>query len=117
MIIKLIKKIVDSDLYLIHCYIPPEDSRLYKDVNSPLYDYAFFYCILNEINQISISGDVIITGDLHARTGQRSDLVEDLNVQRYVDLPTGDIDVSSLPTRYSQDNRSNVFGNKLLTLC
>ena len=67
--------------------------------------------MLNKINQISLSGNVIITGDLNARTGQMSNLVEALNLQRYVDLPKGEIDLSSLPTRCSQDNRPNVFGN------
>ena len=69
MCLKLCKSLFgsDTDIFLIHCYFPPEDSQVYKNRNSPLYDFDFFETISRDLLRYSALGDVIITGDLTAR--------------------------------------------------
>ena len=62
-------------------------------------------------------GDVLLTGDFNARVGQRSDLVDNLNLDRYVNMPEPDLPIDILPQRLSADIQTNTFGHKLLTLC
>ena len=106
-----------NDLYLCTCYIPPESSNVYKNPVSPLYEYDLFDQLNNDIRNYSNIGDVYVTGDLNARTGQRSDIVDNINLQRYVNMPQDDTHLQDIPLRTSHDHVCNSFGNQLLSLC
>jgi len=119
MCLKLCKSLFgsDTDIFLIHCYFPPEDSQVYKNRNSPLYDFDFFETISQDLLRYSALGDVIITGDHNARIGKETDLVKNINLDRYINMPTISFDVDRLPVRKSADVKVNTYGYKLLSLC
>ena len=107
----------DKDAYFGICYIPPEDSGLYHNVNSDLFQFDFFEHLSNEIRKYEDLGHVFLMGDFNARTGDQSDCIEDLNLDRFLDLPCDDINYSSLPVRKNHDYSVNHYGHKLLSLC
>ena len=81
------------------CYIPPENSNVYKNVKSPLYEFDFFEQLCEDVRKYSDFGKVYITGDLNARTGEELDVVPNVNHDRYVDSPINENDTSNLPQR------------------
>jgi len=83
----------DNDVYICNCYIPPEVSNVYKSRLSPLFEFDFFEQLLNNISEYEQIGDVILTGDLYSRVGQRSDLIENINLDRFVDMPGYDVPI------------------------
>ena len=107
----------DRDIFLCCCYIPPEGSNVYKNVNSSLYDFDFFEKLSTDVGKYRIHGDVYLTGDFNARVGVKADYVNNENLDRYVDLPDTDFPMHSVKPRMSKDFTVNTFGNKLLTLC
>lgn len=106
-----------NDIYLCCAYVPPEDSNVYKQRDSPLFEFDYFNLISDGLRMYSELGDIAILGDLNARTGTRADFVENVNLERYLDLP----EVDKLPDKYavrsSLDNHVNNYGIKLLSLC
>ena len=62
-------------------------------------------------------GDVYITGDLNSRVGENLDYIENIDLDRFVDLPIDDTPSSFFRDRKSMDKQSNIFGKKLLSLC
>ena len=107
----------DSDIFFCCCYIPPDGSNVYKNVNSSLYEFDFFEYLNNDIVKYRLLGDVYLTGDLNSRVGQKADYVDNVNLDRYVDLPDSDLNVLDIPPRVSMDSTVNTFGNRLLNLC
>jgi len=99
----------DNDVYICNCYIPPEDSDVYKSRLSPLFEFDFFEQLLNNISEYEQIGDVILTGDFNSRVGQRSDLIENINLDRFVDMPGYDVPIDCLPPISSFDNQCNSF--------
>ena len=67
-----------ADQYFCLCYIPPEDSKLYKYHNSELYNFDFFECLNSDIRHYSDCGEVYLTGDFNARTECRADFIENI---------------------------------------
>jgi exonuclease III len=61
---------LDSDYYVCLAYIPPENSRYYKDRNQDTLEY-----IESDIVKYSNMGHVMLIGDLNARTGIENDYV------------------------------------------
>jgi len=59
----------------------------------------------------------MLAGDFNARVGQRLDVIDNINLDRFVEMPLYDVRLDQLPVILSKDNHSNVFGNKLLSLC
>ena len=53
----------------------------------------------------------------NARTGQLSDCVDNINLDRYVDMPYDDFCMSDIQPRANNDSHVNSFGHQLLTLC
>jgi len=43
-----------TDTYFCCCYIPPEDSRLFRNPNALLYDVDFFDLLNNDINIVTL---------------------------------------------------------------
>ena len=61
---------LDSNYYVCLAYIPPENSRYYKDRNQDTLEY-----IESDIVKYSNMGHVMLIGDLNARTGIENDYV------------------------------------------
>ena len=107
----------ENDIFICSCYIPPEDSTVYKQPNSPLFDYDFFEQLSSDTRYYSQFGEVLITGDLNSRTANKLDIIQNINLDRYIDMPLCEVPVDNLPIRSSYDSHCNAFGNRLLTLC
>lgn len=107
----------DSDLYFCTCYIPPENSSVYKNVNSDLFECNFFDMISDDVLVYSEQGKVVICGDTNSRVGIRPDYIDNLHLDRYIDVPFETVNESILGERKSNDLVVNNFGNQLLNLC
>lgn len=107
----------NDDIYFCVCYIPPENSMVYKNVHSNLYECDFFEILNDDILIYSDKGTVFLTGDTNSRVGEKHDFIDDMNLNRYVYMPENYSNNDILPTRCSNDKIVNTFGTKLLTLC
>ena len=106
----------ERDKYFCLAYIPPEDSRVYKNPNSNLFQFDFYQKIASDVLQFGECGEILLCGDFNARTGAKADFIDNLNLDRFVGtLPPEMIDNS--PMRKSHDKAVNSFGNKLLSFC
>ena len=106
-----------QDIYVCLCYIPPEDSKVYKNTTSPLFEYDFFQQLNSDIRKYSEKGKVYIAGDFNSRTGEQLDFVPEMHLERYLDVPTNNSSAISLPQRKNNDKVVNEYGRKLLALC
>ncbi|CAG2231450.1 unnamed protein product [Mytilus edulis] len=100
------------DIYLCALYIPPFSSSHYDN------DLDF---LENEISTFSMNGQIVLIGDLNARTGQRADfIVNDSdhinNFDGFDLLPENYITDSEININ-NQDTSVNTVGTKLLDLC
>ena len=66
----------DDDIYVCVCYIPPENSQVYRNPNSELLEFDIFEKINDDILQFSELGQIFLTGDTNSRVGKRPDYVE-----------------------------------------
>lgn len=107
----------ENDVFICVCYIPPEDSSLYNNINSELFQFDFYEYLSSEVRVFSSYGQVFILGDFNARTGDQCDYINDLNLDRYIDLPCAYINNNTLPVRKNHDISVNSFGQKLLSFC
>ena len=114
---KLLKAVtfLDKDLYFCLCYIPPEDSQVYKNSRSALFQCDFYDILDNGIRKYCDFGHIFLTGDFNARTGEDLDFIPSAGLDRFVDLPFS-VD-NHLPGRMNCDKIVNTFGRKLLSLC
>ena len=106
---------LEDDVYLGLCYNAPEGSGrvIYDERN-------IFDTILQDIvsfeNLTEGKCNIFVCGDLNARTGTKSDYVENETAQILDLLPDDYILDQPLP-RYSEDSVCNEYGNCLLDLC
>lgn len=107
----------NDDVYFCVCYIPPENSMVYKNVHSNLYECDFFEILNEDLLLYSDKGVVFLTGDTNSRVGEKHDFIENYNLNRYVVMPDNDSNIDNLPIRQSNDKIVNTFGTKLLSLC
>lgn len=107
----------EKDNYFCITYIPPDGSRLYRNINSTLFEFDFFEQLNVDIRRYSDLGCVFVLGDLNARTGELADYIPSTNLGQYVDLPDDDTECDDLPPRKNDDKQVNHFGSKLLNLC
>ena len=108
---------VENDVYFCVCYIPPEGSAVYRNIRSSLFEVDFFELLNQDIMLYNNLGDVYLTGDLNSRVGQNPDYIHNIDLDRFIDLPTDDTPSSFVFDRKSNDKQCNMFGNKLLSLC
>ena len=105
----------ENDLYICLLYIPPSNS-LYYYYN----DVGLFDLLEANIQKYSNLGSVGIVGDLNARCGLKSDVLE-MNdcLDEFISPSFIDIcnDVYDVPQRCSMDKTVNVSGNRLLDIC
>ncbi|CAG2202169.1 RAB1A [Mytilus edulis] len=100
------------DIYLCALYIPPFSSSHYDN------DLDF---LENEISTFSMNGQIVLIGDLNARTGQRADFIvndsDHINNFDGFDLLPENYITDSEINRNNQDTSVNTVGTKLLDLC
>ena len=108
---------LDQDTFIGLCYIPPENSSLYKYPTSELFECDLYSVLNDDILLYSDQGNVYLLGDFNARTGQKQEFVDNLGLNRFVNMPDSDDSSVHVDIRKSNDTISNSFGNKLLGMC
>ena len=103
------KEVVSTDKYIFMCtpYIPPSES--------PYYNENSFSILEDEISFYQTQGNMLICGDLNARTGTEPDLI---NAQGDKHTP-GQINIPS-PLQRNRNNFEKTInrnGHQLLQLC
>ena len=105
---KISKRILncDTDLYICGTYIPPEKSKYF--------DQEIFEELENDITHFSSKGNLIILGDLNARTAKLADYVSNEGNKHI-----NDISEHSLCPQQRQnfDSSINNHGKKLIEIC
>ena len=112
--VKLDKKVLNlkNDVFLSALYIPPSNSSFYNKRELDPFDE-----LENAIQKYSTMGEVILAGDINARTGCLPDYIENDNSKH---LPTHDLDIFEPDMemgRQNMDQFTNSFGKKLLNIC
>ena len=100
--------ITDRDLYLCALYIPP--------VDSPYFDDNIFETLSSEITHFQAQGNVILFGDLNARTGIEPDVL-DPKGNDHVFGRTPLFTTPTLPHRNNLDSAMNQSGREVVHLC
>ena len=97
----------EKNVFLCATYIPPIESPYFKD--------DMFFTLEEDITYFQASGQIIVCGDLNARTGQVADT---LNPQGDKHLPgIGNIPSPLRSPRLNYDKATNNHGSQLLQLC
>ena len=97
----------EKNVFLCATYIPP--------IESPYFKEDMFSTLEEDITHFQASGQIIVCGDLNARTGQVADT---LNPQGDKHLPgIGNIPSPLRPPRLNYDKATNNHGAELLQLC
>ena len=103
----------DFDIFLCLLYIPPrvksvcpENDEIFENLKTCIQDY-------------SIKGELILMGDLNARTGSLNDFVEldELSRPDHDLLPSNYLEYIILPSRHNVDQIVNDQGKYLLDTC
>ena len=102
----------NSDVYCCCAYIPPYGSSYYKNNG----DINLFDELCQDIARYSRCGYVMVTGDLNARVGNKSDIVTLDEINDNDDNPL-EPNFITAPPRCCQDSVVNTWGNTLLDLC
>jgi len=81
-----------------------------------------FLSLENDVCEYKANGDIIICGDLNARTGIKPDYISDCNDIGDIDniilsSSNSALDKQGRKNRNNVDKFSNLYGNKLLSLC
>jgi hypothetical protein len=83
-----------------------------------MFEFDFFQKLETDIRKYRDKGDIFIAGDLNSRTGLLPDYIEDIQLDRYIDMPSDSSNqVISDMVRLNCDKVVNPFGRKLLSLC
>ncbi|MEW8547927.1 MAG: reverse transcriptase family protein [Candidatus Thiodiazotropha sp.] len=111
--LKLDKKFFSfqKDLYLCLAYIPPNQSSYAANMQHDLIDL-----IENDILMYKTKGDIMICGDLNARSGSQQDFISNDEVDHVPVYDDYNIDVSSVP-RQSKDSTIDARGKSLIEIC
>ncbi len=106
--LKIQKDIVSMDRHIFLCatYLPPAES--------PYYNEDTFSILQDEICHFQTKGNVLICGDLNARTGNEPDFV---NTQGDKCITNTCPSLPSYHLRNNYDNFTNKSGKSLLQLC
>lgn len=102
---------LNRTVYLCFCYIPP-----YKKKNI---SEDYFSKLENEIEYFRCKGDILICGDLNARTGGLSDsLAADDISESFNDCPLPPTYIpDSQKNRKQMDKKNNMHGSLLVDVC
>ena len=111
------------DLFLGACYLQPHGSKVLQRLDVNPHDH-----LEADIIQIAALGDIILAGDLNARSGSRAEDGVDINGVNAI-LATMDPELDfarellggcrnvKLPPRVSMDRTVNACGRRLLSTC
>ena len=102
---------ISQSIYLCFCYVKPYKS---KDLSEHIFSQ-----LTTEISYFQSLGEVLISGDFNARTGDLTDFIpHDSTTETFSDCPLP-LDYSPDPTlpRSNTDNQTNLHGELLTTLC
>ena len=97
------------DVLICFAYVTPESSCHQSSRNN------LWITLQEEIALLSHEGDLILTGDYNARTGEEQDFIPN-DSESYIPLPP-DYQVDHCPSRFSQDKKCNNYGKELLSIC
>ena len=100
------------DTYCCCAYIPPIGSPYYK--THP--DLDIFDELSFDITKFNKLGHIIISGDLNARLGSKSETLLSSEINDHGEL-LPDLHTINPPPRCSMDSVSNTWGNKLIDIC
>ena len=117
-----------KDIYGCACYLPHESSTYYDKEDGRIDARAHFDCLSEGISKYRVLGEVVIMGDLNARTGVVDDRWDANDVQTWEDMegagvpiPTGLVDMHAvtamISNRVSSDVVANKHGQMLLDVC
>lgn len=110
--IKLAKSdINEEDLFVILCYIPPVDTTFVCQNCEG--DYFSELHLLVEL--YSQQGNIVVTGDLNARTGMLPDFIESINCE-CIEIDCS-CERSTLKPRKSKDSVVKEYGRDLINMC
>jgi len=98
------------NVFCCFCYTPPANSIITCN------EVSQWSTLESEIIQFSSKGQIIICGDLNARTGNQNDFIS-VDSEIPIDLPCGYVPDSNTSPRVSQDIQVNTQGKYLLDLC
>ena len=117
---------VHKALYVAACYMPPVSSSYYKR-DSILSMQAHFDALTHDICEYRAKGEVLILGDINARTALGADFhdefaewkdLEALGVPIPDEVEHMNIIMQHIPMRQNQDQGAcNALGQRLLQLC
>ena len=97
---------IEKHVFLFGAYIPP--------INSNYYDSELFEELENDISEFSSMGQIVLLGDLNARTGKYNDHIADDKIDA---LPAS-LETSFIPIyRNNCDNVLNDHGKHFLQIC
>ena len=114
------------DIYACACYIPPKDSSYYKHEAGELNRDAHFECLERHITEFKAKGEIMVLGDLNARTGKEDDRGVIVDPREWelsgAPIPTDLLEeqgrLHAIRERASMDNvHDSVMGQRLLQLC
>ena len=101
---------LENDLYIGLWYIPPSYSCRHTQTEEM---WAYFE---KEISYFQMKGDLIIMGDLNARTGEKCDWIE-LDDRDNLPLPDEYAVDTCIKPRVSMDKNVNSCGERLIDIC
>ena len=101
---------LDKDLYLGVWYIPP----LYSCRH--LQSEEMWAAFERETSYFQINGDIVVMGDLNARTGEKPDWIE-MDEMKGVPLPDVYVVDDDIKPRVSMDKTVNTCGERLIDIC
>jgi hypothetical protein len=102
---------LQKHIYLCMAYVSPENSTYTRNNNE---DYLSL--IQNDIIKFQDEGDIMLIGDLNARTSIISDVINNDNEQ-YLPMNESYIQDCEIPMRNNQDFTINTRGSSLIDLC
>ncbi len=117
-----------ADVYSCACYLPHGSSTYYKHEDGSVDADAHHDMLCQCITKYRALGEVVITGDLNARTACHDDRYDDIEMHEWQDMEGANIPVPTdlinmhacarmAAPRYSCDMTSNRNGRLLLDLC
>ena len=98
---------MEQDCYLCCTYLPPLNS------NHTSNDKTVFTDLEREISRFSAQSNIILLGDLNARTGYLQEINYNID---HTSVTKIDIEETSYTYRENEDTTINVYGRKLLKL-
>lgn len=105
---------LDKNIVICFIYLPPDHSPFY--VNTDLSGIALLENRISKLEALNEDVDLIILGDLNARTAERNDFIQDKNIvpalEEYEPFLNDD-----MTKRTSCDKQVNKFGLELLEFC